>query len=106
MTVGHPRPIFFGPISPALSAFLAACFLADVGLFASAQTGAAMIAIDHMTLGSPPAGFTFARTGRGGGGEWTGSPDRTAGGGRAIQQTRTDKNHYRFPLAVPAHPLA
>src|ERR1700676_4130226 len=100
MTVGYPGPIFFGPIRPALSAFLAACFLADVGLFASAQTGAAMIAIDRLTLGSPPAGFTFARTGRGGEGEWTVTPDATAAGGRAIEQTSTDKTDYRFPLAI------
>ncbi len=60
-----------------------------------------MIAIDRLTLGSPPAGFTFARTGRGGVGEWTVAPDATAAGGRAIEQTSTDKTDYRFPLAIP-----
>jgi hypothetical protein len=59
-----------------------------------------MIAIDRMTLGSPPAGFTFARTGRGGEGEWTVTTDATAAGGRAIEQTSTDKTDYRFPLAI------
>ncbi|MCK1641725.1 hypothetical protein IVA95_30315 [Bradyrhizobium sp. 157] len=89
-----------GPIRPALLAFLAACFLADVGLFAFAQTGAVMIAIDRLTLGSRPAGFTFAQTGRGAEGEWTVTADPTAAAGRAIEQTSTDRTDYRFPLAI------
>jgi hypothetical protein len=80
--------------------FLAACFLADVGLSASTQTGAFMIAIDHMTPGSPPSGFTFARTGRGSVGEWTVTADPTAAAGRAIEQVSTDRTDYRFPLAI------
>jgi hypothetical protein len=100
MTVQYSGPIFLGPIRSTLSAFLAACFLADVSLFASAQTGAVMIAIDRMTPGSPPAGFTFARTGRGGVGEWTVTADSTATSGRAIEQVSTDKTDYRFPLAI------
>jgi hypothetical protein len=60
-----------------------------------------MIAIDRLTLGSPPAGFTFARTGRGGKGEWTVTLDATAAGGRAIEQTSTDRTDYRLPLAIP-----
>jgi hypothetical protein len=59
-----------------------------------------MIAIDRMTLGSPPAGFTFARTGRGGEGEWTVAADPTATTGRAIEQTSTERTDYRFPLAI------
>jgi hypothetical protein len=73
-----------------------------MGLFASAPTGAAMIAIDRMTLGSRPAGFTFARTGRGAEGEWTVTADPTAAAGRAIEQTSTDRTDYRFPLAIHA----
>jgi hypothetical protein len=60
-----------------------------------------MIAIDRMTLGSPPAGFTFARTGRGGEGAWTVTADSTTPTGRAIEQTSTDRTDYRFPLAIP-----
>lgn len=60
-----------------------------------------MIAIDLMTPGSPPAGFTFARTGRGGDGEWTVVEDPTAATGRAIEQSSTDRTDYRFPLAMP-----
>ncbi|WMT71618.1 hypothetical protein [Bradyrhizobium sp. Ash2021] len=59
-----------------------------------------MIAIDQMTQGSPPPGFTFARTGRGGEGAWTVTADTTAAGGRAIEQTSTDRTDYRFPLAI------
>ena len=59
-----------------------------------------MIAIDRMTPGSPPAGFTFARTGRGREGEWTVIADPTASAGRAIEQTSPDRTDYRFPLAI------
>ena len=59
-----------------------------------------MIAIDRMTLGFPPTGFTFARTGRGPEGEWTVVADPTASGGRAIEQNNTDRTDYRFPLAI------
>jgi hypothetical protein len=59
-----------------------------------------MIAIDRMTLGSPPSGFTFARTGRGGEGDWRIVEDPTALAGRAIEQSSTDRTDYRFPLAI------
>ncbi len=59
-----------------------------------------MIAIDRMMPGSPPAGFTFARTGRGGEGEWTIVEDPTASMGCAIEQSSTDRTDYRFPLAI------
>ena len=59
-----------------------------------------MIAIDRMMLGSPPSGFTFARTGRGGEGEWRIVEDPTALAGRAIEQSSTDRTDYRFPLAI------
>jgi hypothetical protein len=94
-------PKFFSHIKPVLSAFLLAFYLADASLFASAETGAAMIAIDRMTIGTPPAEFTFAHTGRGAQGEWTVTADPTAAAGRAIEQTSTDRTDYRFPLAVP-----
>jgi hypothetical protein len=59
-----------------------------------------MIAIDRMKLGSPPAGFTFARTGRGGEGEWSVVEDPTSSTGRVIEQSSTDRTDYRFPLAI------
>jgi len=60
-----------------------------------------MIAIDQMKRGSPPAGFTFARTGRGQDGEWSVVEDSTATAGQAIEQISTDRTDYRFPLAIP-----
>ena len=59
-----------------------------------------MVAIDRMTPGSPPAGFSFARTGRGNEGEWIVAADRAAAAGKAIEQTSTDRTDYRFPLAI------
>ena len=60
-----------------------------------------MIAIDQMKRGSSPAGFTFARTGRGKDGEWSVVEDSTATAGQAIEQISTDRTDYRFPLAIP-----
>jgi hypothetical protein len=59
-----------------------------------------MIAIDRMTIGSSPEGFTFARTGQGGAAQWTVTADSTATAGRAIEQISTDQTDYRFPLAI------
>ena len=59
-----------------------------------------MIAIDRMTPGSPPTGFSFARTGQGSEGKWTVTEDRTAATGKVIEQTSTDRTDYRFPLAI------
>ncbi|WP_213286478.1 hypothetical protein [Bradyrhizobium sp. sGM-13] len=53
-----------------------------------------------MTLGSPPAGFSFARTGQGAEGEWNVVADPTAKAGRAIEQQSKDRTDYRFPLAI------
>ena len=59
-----------------------------------------MVSLEHMTIGSRPAGFTFARTGQGGEGEWTVTADPTATAGRAIEQVSTERTDYRFPLAI------
>jgi hypothetical protein len=93
------RPDFSNPFRPHLRAALVVCTLA-LAPSVSAQTGAAMIAIDRMTPGSPPAGFSFARTGLGSEGEWTVTADRTAAGGQAIEQASTDRTDDRFPLAI------
>jgi hypothetical protein len=74
--------------------------LAFAPLSATAETGATMIAIDSMTPGSPPAGFSFARTGQGREGEWTVTSDTTSSTGKVIEQTSTDRTDYRFPLAI------
>jgi hypothetical protein len=79
---------------------LAAWALACLSGPALSEMGATMIDISHLVLGKAPAGFIFARTGRGGNGEWTVVADPTAAGGRAIEQTSTDRTDYRFPLAI------
>jgi hypothetical protein len=96
---GKGQTIF--PPYKLLWAALAALVFAFAGPAAPAETGASiMIAIDRMELGSPPSGFTFARTGKGSQAEWRVAADPTADGGRAIEQTSTDRTGYRFPLAI------
>lgn len=94
------RPEFLYLTKLALNAALAAGVLACVES-AFAETGVSMIAIDQMKPGSPPARFTFARTGRGETGEWRVVEDSTATAGRAIEQLSADRTDYRFPLAMP-----
>ena len=72
------EPNFFSLIHSVLSVALAASLLASAGPRALAETGAIMIAIGQMKLGSAPTGFTFARTGKGGEAEWTVTEDQTA----------------------------
>ena len=79
---------------------LVASTLTCAGLPAHAETEAVMTSIESMPIGSKPAGFTFSRTGQGGDGEWTVTADTTAAGGRAIEQTSTERTDYRFPLAI------
>lgn len=59
-----------------------------------------MIAIDKMKVGVPPDNFESWRTGQGGPAQWIVVADATAAGGRAIEQTSTDRTDYRFPLAI------
>lgn len=59
-----------------------------------------MIAIDRMAVGSPPEGFTFARTGQGGAAQWRVATDPSASTGKVIEQVSTDRTDFRFPLAV------
>src|SRR6185295_917441 len=89
-------------LKPALTAAFVAWAAACAGAAALAETGAIMIAIDKMTPGSPPDGFTLARTGQGAPAQWAVVADATAAGGRAIEQTSTDRTDYRFPLAIHA----
>ena len=90
----------FSTRKPALAIVLAAYVLASAAASTRAETGADMIAIDQMTTGSPPAGFSFARTGQGGPAQWVVNADTSASAGRVIEQTSTDRTDYRFPLAI------
>ena len=78
----------------------AACAIACAGSAALAQKGISMIAIEKMDVGSAPADFDFGRTGQGGPGRWVVAGDASATGGRAIEQSSTDRTDYRFPLAI------
>jgi hypothetical protein len=93
-------PKFFLNLCSMLRLALVTSLLACAGLPVRAETGAAMVSPESMTIGSRPAGFTFARTGQGGEGEWTVTADPTAAGGRAIEQVSTERTDYRFPLAI------
>jgi hypothetical protein len=84
------------------SALGAASILAGVSMPAFAEGETTMLQFNRMTAGSPPAGFSFAKTGRGSDGEWTVVADSTAREGFAIEQTSTDTTDYRFPLAIHA----
>ena len=57
-------------------------------------------------VNSPPAGFSFGRTGRGSEGRWVVLTDASApAGDRVLAQTDTDATDYRFPVAVADAPL-
>ena len=82
----------------------AVAILAGVILWPAAdgfsQSAAIAISIAKMDVGSPPAGFQFARTGQGDLGSWIVVSDETSFAGRAIEQSSTDRTDYRFPLAI------
>lgn len=82
------------------AAAIAVCAIVCVGSVVLAQEGATMIALEKMDVGSPPAGFDFARTGQGAPAQWVVASDPTATGGKAIEQASTDRTDYRFPLAI------
>ena len=94
-------PQFFCSFRTIFGAALTALLLACTGTASSAEGETNMIKIDQMKAGSPPAGFSFARTGRGIDGAWSVVVDPTAKAGLAIEQTSTDTIDYRFPLAIP-----
>ena len=94
------RPSVFPSIKLVIAAAGAACTIFCAMSAGLAQKGATMIAIEKMDVGRPPAGFEFARTGQGGPAQWIVVSDPAAGGGRAIEQTSTDRTDYRFPLAI------
>jgi len=70
--------------------------------FAAAQQPPASkkIMFDGDVVGSPPAGFEFARTGQGAEGKWVVREDTEKTGNRVLVQESADTTDYRFPLAV------
>lgn len=66
-----------------------------------APEGARVIDFEGMAVGAPPAGFTLARTGKGGPGRWeVAAVEGAPSGGKALAQTSTDATSFRFPVAV------
>jgi hypothetical protein len=51
-------------------------------------------------VGAPPAGFDFARTGRGAEGKWIVRIEKGADKNHVLVQESTDPTDYRFPVAV------
>ena len=68
---------------------------------ASAQPASSrLFSFDQDPIGSPPAGFEFARTGQGAEGKWVVREDKDKPGNRVLVQESADTTDYRFPLAV------
>jgi hypothetical protein len=67
---------------------------------AHTQHAMTQINIAGMQPGTPPPGFSFARTGSGAAGDWRVVADPSAAGQKAIAQISRDRTDYRFPLAV------
>lgn len=75
--------------------------LFSVASFASAQRAPVKkFDFDGDTVGRPPAGFEFARTGQGAEGKWVVREDKDKPGNRVLVQENADPTDYRFPLAV------
>jgi hypothetical protein len=87
-------------IRPIFIAAAVACAIACAGSAVLAQKGALMIAIEKMDIGIAPTEFDFGLTGQGGPGHWIVTQDASATGGRAVEQSSTDRTDYRFPLAI------
>jgi hypothetical protein len=80
------------------AALLAAAILGASGALVTAEP--VTVSIAATPAGDPPAGFSFARTGRGAAGRWAVVGDATVPGGKAIEQIDRDDTDYRFPLAI------
>jgi hypothetical protein len=66
----------------------------------SAAPGVKTVAFDSDAVGSPPAGFEFARTGQGAEGKWVVRADPDKLSNHVLVQESADPTDYRFPLAV------
>jgi hypothetical protein len=64
------------------------------------QPGPKAFTFDGDVVGSPPAGFEFARTGQGAEGKWIVRPDSGKPGNHVLVQESADPTDYRFPLAI------
>ncbi len=62
--------------------------------------GSRKLTFDQDSVGSPPAGFEFARTGQGAEGKWIVRGDTDKPSNHVLVQESADPTDYRFPLAV------
>jgi len=69
-------------------------------LCAAAASSPKTFTFDGDAIGSPPAGFEFARTGQGTAGQWVVRADKDRSGNHVLVQESSDPTDYRFPLAV------
>jgi len=77
------------------------CLMLAPLLMVAAQSGQKKWNFDADADGKPPAGFSFARTGQGGDGQWVVKKDESAlSKPNVLAQTSQDKTDYRFPLAI------
>ncbi len=80
---------------------LAPLLLLSVSLAAGEQPARGKIwTFDADPAGSAPAGFEFARTGRGAEGKWVVRADTDKPSNHVLIQESADPTDYRFPLAV------
>jgi Domain of Unknown Function (DUF1080) len=81
----------------------AALFSLALAWPAAAQSSAAAartFTFDGDPVGSPPAGFEFARTGQGAEGTWIVRADADKPSNHVLVQESADPTDYRFPLAI------
>jgi len=91
-----PTRLFDGTRSPFCGFALTFAFAIAALLPARAD----MITFTDTATGVAPQEFELARTGSGGAGKWIIVEDTGAEGGRALEQSSTEKTDYRFPLAI------
>ena len=106
------KPLFRG--SRIISACHRVSFIAALTPFLCVGTSLAAESLSPITLDfeqdpveSPPAGFSFARTGEGRPGRWMVVSDKGAPSGvKVLAQMDADPSDYRFPVAVANVPVA
>ena len=76
------------------------CAVAALALSEPTPAGSRKITFDEDAVGSPPAGWDFARTGQGAEGKWIVRGDQETPKNHVLVQESRDPTDYRFPLAL------
>src|SRR5437667_3381966 len=84
---------------PALPVLLVLVSLTVSSISAGNAAKEEAFTFENDVIGAPPAGFEFARTGRGAEGKWTVELER-GGKNHILLQSSADKTDYRFPVAI------